>query len=285
VEEIEYAGSQWHHEIMARAVKEMNWAESIDIYKDRMGQKNFDVQWDAWLKFTPHANYLRRLWENVTGEKKSLQEYLALAAQLHFQDALKRGDFQKVEECLDQIIDHITDETVITTFETACKNGAVGVINKLKNNRRLTIDSSFEEACKNGVKATVRALMNNKRLTDNAFQLGFLFACQDKRYSSVELLSRSDRLSEKTVGAAFEDGCMENQLDIIDILLNHEKLTNADKKSGFEMACRQGHLPIARALLEEGNLSEEDIRSGLAAASKNTQMTELLEAHFERAKG
>jgi hypothetical protein len=61
-ERIEHKSTLLHHEVMSKAIEEMNWSKELDMYQ--FNRKDFEEYW-SWQKNTPHADYYRESWKNI----------------------------------------------------------------------------------------------------------------------------------------------------------------------------------------------------------------------------
>ena len=72
-ERIEWEGTLLHHSVMEKAIWEMGWSLSLDIYRGQI--QNYEVYW-GHIKSTPHADYWRQGWARVDAARKAREKAL-----------------------------------------------------------------------------------------------------------------------------------------------------------------------------------------------------------------
>lgn len=70
-ERIEWEGTLLHHQVMEKAIWEMGWSLSLDIYGGQI--QNYEVYW-GHIKSTPHADYWRQGWAKVDAWRKAREK-------------------------------------------------------------------------------------------------------------------------------------------------------------------------------------------------------------------
>ncbi len=78
-ERIEYIGTLVHHSVMSKAIKEMNWNETLDIYRHQ--SNDFEIYWSQ-IKDSSHTDYYRKSWDRIWIPRKFLTTIVRISSYL-----------------------------------------------------------------------------------------------------------------------------------------------------------------------------------------------------------